>query len=418
MTLVLRMSAAVLNFALGILLSRALGVHDFGQYSVSLAVVNSAVVIALLGHDSLANREISTSSTPRSYLRKASSSVWWVSAGVVLAATWFLGFSHWIDALQMPMLLLVTTIPLVARIRLAEGVIRGVHRSNMAQVPDGLVRPLMAVLLMLMLMAATDSASDQVGIIGILIGTTIVALALLLRVERRSIDSAGPDNMQASDDVGNFSPMLYLSALLSAATNQAPVIAAGLFAGAAVAGQYAAIEKIALAASMIQQITYLSMSSHIALRHAKGQTRGMERAVIRKTRSTTVLTLGACIVLGTFAESILGLYGSSFATHGTSLAWLLLLPLVNAAAGPVGPLLTMTRHEKDYFLSMLASVLVQGIAYVLLVPRYALDGVVASAIVGSLTWNGMMACMVWRRLGIIPFFILRALPHESDDENA
>jgi O-antigen/teichoic acid export membrane protein len=413
-TLVLRFSAAALNFALGIMLSRALGVLDFGHYSIGIAVVNSAVIVALLGHDSLATREISTSNAPRRYLKKASTSVWLAGLGVALIAIWFLGFSQWIEALPLPMLFLALTIPLVARIRLAEGVVRGVHRANVAQVPDGVARPLMGIVLLLVL--TTYGASHQAGIVGILVGTTAAALVLLLYIERRSIRRARPDDLRKLDTSGHFSTMLYLSALLSAITNQAPVIAAGLFAGTVVAGQYAAIEKIALAASLIQQITYLSMSSEIALKHAKGETMEVERAAIRKTRSTTALTLGACILLGIFAKEILGMYGPSFAEHGASLAWLLLLPLVNAVAGPVGPLLTMTRHEKDYFRSMLVSVLVQGIAYFVLLPRFGLGGVIASAVAGSLTWNSLMAWMVWRRLGIVPFFILRALPNERDNK--
>jgi O-antigen/teichoic acid export membrane protein len=410
-TLVLRISAAALSFTLGVILARLMGLGLFGSYSVLLAMVNVGAAVALLGHDTLANRDVATAAKPQSYLRAASKQVWVAALLVMLGAALVSQTPALNRHAQLELLPLLLLIPLIARTRLAEGAIRGSHRASLALVADGLLRPSTAIVALAMLSAIGWLSGPRV--VAVLLLCSLLALVTALHWEARSVAARPAPPAGGATGVRRFSLGLYLSSLLSIATNQAPLIVAGLLADATLAGLFAAAERLTFATMLIAQTIYLSISSRVAALHAAGERLALDRLAIRQTRLATALTLGVCAVVFIYAEELLSIYGRDFADGADALRWLLAGSILCAAIGPVGPMLTMTRHEKDYLLAMLVSMLVQIAAYAMFVPGFGLGGIVAAVVIGCVAWNVAMAVMVWYRLGVSPLFILRRLPRKG-----
>lgn len=411
-TLALRLLAAALNFVLGIAIARLVGVEGYASYNVMLAVANVATACALLGHDTLANRQIATASDPGAYLRAAARQVWVAAALATACAALLVHLPGLTQHAATGFVALLLLIPLTARTRLAEAALRGAHRASLAIVGDGVLRPA-AILLACGAWAVAGTATAASGSAAVVVVVIVVAglgtLLLNLRWEALSV----PPRRSAAGAGQTLSLQLYAASLLSIATNQAPTLVAGLLPEPAAAGRYAAAERLAFATALIAQAVYLAIASRLAAAHAAGDRVGFERLAILQTRRVTLATVVVCALVAAGADPLLAWYGADFVAARPALLGLLLVPLVGAAAGPVGPALTMTGHERDYLAAMALSVIVQVAAYLLLVPVHGLDGIVAGVVAGTLVWNAAMAIQVQRRLGIGAPLLLRRLPRAT-----
>lgn len=414
--LALRIVAAALSFAFGIVAARLLGIDSFGVVSVLLGFVNVGVVLSLLGHETLATREVASlgltvaatgESAVASYRRCAARHVWLagcVVLGAVALIVFFLPLGQQAGVEFLPLLLLI---PLIARTRLSQGLIRGAHRASLSLVPDGIVRPGLAIVAL----AALVYVGSEIGygFATVMISSALVGLAVGRVWERQALASLA----QAKPNAGvvgsvaergrHFSAPIFVSSVLAVLVSQIALISTGLLSTSADAGLYAAAERFSLAAALIGQAVYLAVASRFAALHAHGETDQL-RALIRKvTRSVSGATLVICLVFGLAAGPLLALYGHGFAGAIPALQVLLVSVLCNAFAGPTGQVLLMTRHEGDHLTAMFASLLVQAVLITALVPQHGVVGAAWAVLFSTLVWNGLMMYFVRRRLSINPF---------------
>lgn len=408
--LTLRIVAAALSFAFGIVAARLLGIEDFGLVSVLLGFVNVGIVIALLGHETLATREVAalrhsgaaSADVVAAYCHSAARQVWLagiVVLGVMSLIVFFLPIGRQAGAEYLPLLLLI---PLVARTRLSQGLIRGAHRASLSLVPDGIVRPGLAVLVLALLIYVGSNIGQYFATI--MIACAVVGL-FAGRIWERHAPAAVPGSSTVSTVAVNprlFSTPIFISSVLAVLVSQLALISVGLLSTSTDAGLYAAAERFSLAAALVGQAVYLAVASRFAALHASGDTESL-RVLIRKvTRSVSGATLLVCIVLGLAAGPLLALYGHNFGGAIPVLQVLLISILCNACAGPTGQILLMTKHEGDHLTAMLVSLLVQSALIVVLVPEYGVLGAAWAVLFSTLVWNGLMMYFVQRRLSINP----------------
>lgn len=407
----MRVFAAGLSFAFGIVAARVLGIEDFGVVSVLLGFINVGVVFALLGHETLATREIAAMcnsvdvDAARTYSRSASRQVW-VAAFLVLGMLSLAVSLLPIGANAGPQYLaLLLLIPLVARTRLSQGVIRGAHFASLSLVPDGIVRPALAVLLICALVVAEQQAAHSFT--AVMLACALLGLIVGLRWERRALTTmrSKPDSRIAGDvnaRAKHFSKPIFLSSILAVLVSQLALIATGLLASPDQAGLYAAAERFSMAAALVGQAVYLAVASRFAALFAEGNLVSM-RALIRKvTRSVSAATLLICAAIALASTPLLGLYGSAFDGAASALQVLLLSVLMNACAGPTGQVLLMTRHERDHLAAMTVGLLAQSLLIAALVPTFGVLGAAWAVLASTLVWNGMMMYYIRRRLSVNP----------------
>lgn len=405
--LVLRLAAAALSFVFGIAAARLLGIDGFGLVSVMLGIINVGVVFALLGHETLATREVAAlrrGADPRAtwaYSRSAARQVWLAGIIVLFVLVFVVSLLPLGKRVGAEFIALLLLVPLMARTRLSQGIIRGAHQASLSLVPDGIVRPGLAVLMLGGLILAGVQA--ELGFVLAMNGCALVALVLGKRWERGAL--ARVTASEAGDTPSepcHFSMPIFASSILAVLVSQLALIATGLLATPTEAGLYAAAERFSLAAALVGQAVYLAVASRFAALHVTGDI-GALRDLIRKvTRSVTLATLLVCGVLAIASEPLLGLYGTGFADAASVMHVLLLSVLFNAGAGPTGQVLLMTRNEGDHMAAMAWSLAVQLALIMLLVPSHGVMGAAWAVLVSTLVWNGLMMYYVRRRLALNP----------------
>jgi len=402
----LRFIAAGLSFLFMILVARLLGVDGFGQFTIVLALVNVGVVLSLLGQEALATRVIAGGGHDKrklfTYIRSARRQV--TIASIIVIAGFFL-FSPLFPIgkrIKDPWLWYVLfLVPLVSRTRLSQGFIRGSHQAGMAILPDGVLRPGIAVFVMsIMLVEGFWSVPLTVSV---LLCSSVFAMIFGMIWESRTLQWKVKNKFECDRTQGSFSCFswqIYLASILAVLISQMGILATGMFSNAEQAGLYAAAERFSLASALMGQAIYQASSSRFAsYYHAKNKHKLVE--LIRKnTRFVSILTLAGCLFVAYASNFFLTLYGKAFIEAEPIMYILLVSVIINASAGPVGHLLIMTNNERHHFRAMVVGTIVQGMLLPIIVPRMGGVGAAIVVLISTLIWNVLMIECVHRRLSL------------------
>jgi O-antigen/teichoic acid export membrane protein len=111
-------------------------------------------------------------------------------------------------------------------------------------------------------------------------------------------------------------------------------------------------------------------------------------------------TIGAAVWVA--SPILLGWYGPSFLVGHASLGILIVGQMIATSAGAQLQLLKMTGHEIAAANVLAASLAVQVVLGLILIPRMGLMGAAVANLGCLLTWNLSMAPLIWHHLGIRP----------------
>lgn len=399
--LAFRLVAAALSFGFGIAAARLLGMERFGIASVLLGIVNVGVVFALLGHETLATRQVATldASSVQRYRRSAARHTWLAGGVILFLLLLVIAFLPLGTEAGTAFLALLVLVPLIARTRLSQGLLRGAHRASLSLVPDGIARPGLAILFLLSLGFAGYTGSTAFALAMLL--SAVLALAFALLLERRTLSGIGQAS-SAPAAARRFSAAIFISSILAVLVSQLALIATGILASAADAGLYAAAERFSLAAGLVGQAVYLAVASRLAAHHARGETAQLRALVRKATRGVTLATLLLCGGIVLAARPLLDIYGTGFAAAEPVLLILLAGVFFNAFAGPTGQLLLMTRNEQDHMRIMFVSLVSQAVLIAFLVPMLGYLGAAWAVLLSTVIWNGLMMYFIKKRLALNP----------------
>ena len=140
----------------------------------------------------------------------------------------------------------------------------------------------------------------------------------------------------------------------------------------------------------------------IAALHAAGDRASLQRAVNTTSWWTTAAAILAGVPILLLAPELLTLFGAGFAEHASVLRVLVLGQLVNAAAGSIVPLLSMTGGERHAMSISLISLAGKVALLLLLIPILGILGAAIVEAVFRIGWNVAMGFAVWRRIRILP----------------
>jgi O-antigen/teichoic acid export membrane protein len=404
----LRIAAAGLSFAFALVSARLLGLDGFGTVSVLLGFINVGVVFALLGHETLATREVATlrrSNDPNAavaYSRSAARQVWGAGTLVFVVLVVIVSELPIGQRAGPEFLALLLLVPLIARTRLSQGVIRGAHMASLSLVPDGIVRPGTSVLLLGALVVSGMRTEKGFALIMISCALLSLLLGRMWESGALAVEPTVGRTEKVSQRGVQFSGPIFVSSMLAVLVSQIALIATGLIATPIDAGLYAAAERFSLAAALVGQAVYLAVASRFASLHIAGDIAALRLLIRKVTRSVSVATFLVCGALALLSVPLLGLYGSNFTEAAPVLQVLLLSVLVNAIAGPTGQVLLMTRNEGDHLTAMTLSLIMQSALIATFVPNYGVLGAAWAVLASTLVWNGLMMYFVRRRLALNP----------------
>lgn len=159
-------------------------------------------------------------------------------------------------------------------------------------------------------------------------------------------------------------------------------------------GIYTACIKISFLITFILQ----SVNAYIAPKLAQAYTKKNNQ--IKKIYKNTILITALSsfpifIVLYSFPEFFLGLFGEEFQFATTTLRIVIIGYLISALLGPVGYVLNMTDNQNIFMRILLISLIVNLFLNFILIPLYGINGAAIATLTSMFLWN------------IISFFMLK-----------
>ncbi len=164
-------------------------------------------------------------------------------------------------------------------------------------------------------------------------------------------------------------------------------------------------ELVAFALTAINSI----FAPSIAALYARGDRSGVQTMVTTTAWWATLSALVIALPLFALPGLVLSLFGDGFASGSAALRILLLGQLVNATAGSVGVMLTMTGHERQAAVVMMVAAAGQIGLSVALIPRFGVEGAAVANAVSLIGWNLALAVPTWRKLRIVPSILARRM---------
>jgi O-antigen/teichoic acid export membrane protein len=183
---------------------------------------------------------------------------------------------------------------------------------------------------------------------------------------------------------------------------QVDIVIVGAVRGTRDAGIYAAASKTATLVAFVIVAVNAAAAPQFASLWALGRVDELQRLVTKLAGLIFWPSLAIATGIAVLSGPLLGLFGHEFREARPALLVLLVGQVINAAAGSVGYLLTLTGHHREATralgLSALGCILLAAAG----VWAFGLVGAAFGTTIGFLLWNGALHWLVIRRLGIYP----------------
>jgi O-antigen/teichoic acid export membrane protein len=416
-SLLVKVLGAGLEFLLHVLLARALGVTGYGIYVYVFTWISVLAMMAAFGLDTAAIRVVA------SY--KAHSE-WPLLRGFLATAFRIVLINSTIVALLVLLLVIyvvdgkafvftptfqaaVFLLPLMALIRLRQGVLRGLKHVVRAELPDAMLRPvLIAVSLMGVYYFHSGLVTAPAAMLCAL-GATMVAFLLggfwLLQLLPHSLRKA----KSVHDTKGWISiafPLLFIAGM-QLVLSQTDVIMLGAMLDPQSAGIYAATARIAGFVTFGLMAINAIAAPMIAEYHSLSNRNELQRLLTLAARGAFIFMVGVGAVLVIAGKFVLALFGNEFTHAYTALLILLAGETINAIAGSVGFLMTMTGHHVHAAIIFAGSAILNVLLNALLIPLFGVEGAAIATALTTALWNIVMLGYVQWRLGFNPTVFAR-----------
>ena len=405
---VLRGANVALNFAVAALLARWLGPADYGQYSVVLALITTLAIPAQFGIPALVVREVSRARADKQWSRYHPISRWAyrlsLAIGIpiliitVLAALVPVGL---FDPAETAMVLagcgLIVALPLRA---LRSGLIRGLNRVVLGQIPGQIIEPLLLLMFVLLLAAGPGVSAALPGldpVTALAAYFAAVSLAwmiggLMLRkliagVERKPGEVFHLEGWKGSLIAFGLANAMFII------DRQVGLLVLGVTSPDAQAGFYKVAGQAATFTAMGYVAANMALGPGVAKQWREGKLDAVQAAVIRGSRLSALfafpVSLFFLVAGGLFLEIV---FGADYLPAWPAMALLVLAQFANCAFGSNTVLLNMSGHERENTKAFAVALAVNVALSFALAPRFGATGAAAAAAASVVLRN----VLLWR----------------------
>jgi O-antigen/teichoic acid export membrane protein len=400
-----------------LLLARVLGVDGYGVYAYVIAWVTVLAPLAALGFQTgllrfaAAYRERGEWALLRGVIRYAERRV--LLAGVITGLALAAGVVGLGDRLapELALSLLVGCglVPLLAMLQVRSSIVRAFGGVVSALAPQLLVRHAILVVIIGIWGWVLSSAIAPHSAMAVTLLATLLALAVVSLAQRRLRPAgvARADVVYRADDWWRASAILLVMTGTQALLRRTDLLMLGWFADSTSVGVYAVASRVAdLVAFALTAINTIFAPSIAAL-HARGDRSALQAMVTTTSWWATVAGLVIALPLFALAPFVLSIFGAEFTAGATALRILLAGQIVNAAAGSVSFMLTMTGHERQAAVVLGSAAAASVVLNTILIPMFGLEGAAVATTLSVTGWNLALAVLVWGRLKIVPSLLGR-----------
>lgn len=407
----IRVVNSLLTIILSVIISKTLGVHEFGVYAYIITLTSILVIPASLGFPELITRNIASYSTGLKWglfkgILLKSSKIVIVSSSLIIILSLLVSFllkNRIADYITIFWIALFF-IPIISLNQIRNAILRGLHKTIIGQIPEVLVQPI--VLIVVIFFLTLYSGKENVSAIDIVlsrIGSMVVALIFGLYFLKKYIPY----------DVKSFSPEYDTVAWRQSALtfmiiegvtqllNMMDIIMLGVLGDAESVGLYKVSSTGAWCVTFMFTSVNCVLGPIISKLAIEGEMAKLQSIVTYSSRLIFAATLPFAFCLIFYGKDILSMiYGAQFASGYKALAILSFGQLVNASLGSVVLILNMTGNEKSSLKGQGIALLFNVILNIAFIPKWGAEGAAMATCISVIAWNIVLAALVYKHLDI------------------
>jgi O-antigen/teichoic acid export membrane protein len=405
--LVLSSVGQLLTLSLQVLFGRALGTHEYGIYSYAMAWLGVGLILGKLGFDTALVRFVASYNTRN--LPQRVLGVWrvarrWsficslIAAPLLALAAWKVAGTQ--SASLVPTFLtFAILLPIATYSELASATLRGLKRIALAMYGDSLVRPLVAAIAFgALFWFGTHGAHG--AMMAYALGT-VAAAFLTGGLVRRQLGAEAVETHPRLENIWvRFALVLMFANAFLILLYTLDTILIGALKDTTEAGLYAVASRVAILVLFVMNALQSIGAPLFAEAYATDRTSGLRKVVRIFNLVSIVSALPIALVLGFFAEPLLGIFGSGFRAAAQVLQILAAMQVFNVLTGPVGVIMSMTGRQNQLATLLAGGLVVHVVLCVILIPRFGAAGAAWSAFIAHGLWNLCGVIMIRAQLGI------------------
>ncbi|MGX2039504.1 oligosaccharide flippase family protein [Methylocaldum sp. MU1018] len=404
----LRLAGIGLSFAAQATTARFMGSDNYGLFVYAFAFTPILAWLAQLGLVQTSIRYVSIYNSQqdwsaiRGFIAFANRSALaaCLAVGLAVAAVgWIAG-----DALDGPRLqvfvLTLLHVPFLALSELRVGVLRGLLKVSLAELPENLVRPILLIILLATAYFGFRDLVDPVTAMLISLAVTMTNFALGSAWLRQSLPegvSASSPTYRKREWLSMAVPMFVVVGI-QLLIGQLDILLVGSMVGTREAGSYAVAARVANFAAL-GLVVAAGVTSPLFAAHWNNRAIPELRRLLKiTTMGNALFVLAAASLITGAGKYILGIFGSSFVGAYPLLLVLLAGKSLHAVTGIGTILLTMTGHQKEATWLMGSGLAVQLPLTLYLVGEYGSMGAALASVLAIACINVSALVVVKIRL--------------------
>lgn len=410
----LKVAGLPLGLLVSILLARALGPEQFGEYSFVMALIPLLALPSTAGLGHLLTRQVAQyklESHWHLYRGISISSHFWVITTSATTIICIAGarqfFPELMSEKRWQLLSLASLlIPILGLDTIRSGLMRGLSSPVYAQTSDLILKPFF-VLASLSIIALTSSINAKTAI-GVQITSGLISMTfasiLLARIQPSLSDT--DREYETGSWMMSLVPLGIVAAMYTINTNIGIVLLGHLGTSEDIAGMRVA-ERGSQFVFLSLSIMNLVIGPEIVKQLKNNDTRALQKLATSSARGALAIAIPIAGTLLVFGKPIINtLYGMKYSELAyVPLVILVLGQLVNVTCGPVGNILAMSGLERKSVIAHTLAIIANTILCLILIPRHGAVGAAIAASASLMIWNIILAAFVVKYVRIKPFAI-------------
>lgn len=408
-SMAVRVTGLALAFLSHLVLSRALGANQYGQYMIALGWAMVLVIPARLGLDNSVlrfatiYREEGRAADFRGLIRFSLGAM--ILIGAAIVAVLLLAKAVEFRPLEPIGWALIAgvglLVPFSAILGWLSALVRTANRIFASQFYEQMLRPLLLMMAVVAVIVAGGGLNS--GRAMLLTSGAVIAVTAGLAIHARRIFSEMPTGQASFEHRRNWLSVswpLFLMAIVQELLNQVDLILLGLLSNATQAAHFAASMRLASLVTFGLMAIGTVSGPLIASAYHRNDLSELARIAKLSARFSTIFAALMAALLVALGRPALSLFGPGFDAAYPVLLVLLVGGMINSMTGSVGYLLTMTGRERMASIILAAALAASLVSNLILIPRLGAVGAAVASTLGLATWNLAMAITMRRSIGI------------------
>lgn len=407
--LAIKIVSTLLGLVSSIVLTRALGVEQFGAYTYVFSLIALLSVPTQFGMTTLVVRETAKAEANKTW--GVMKGLWkWtnlVSLGlsVVIITLCFI-YINFIPSTSSTLdkssyLLALVSLPFIALSSLRSASLQGLRKIVKGQTPESLIKPFSMITMVAIAWYYSDvglQASDAVFYnVVATVFAFIIGIGLLQREKPNEVNRQQVTEYKKEEWIKSVIPLSLLQGVL-VINSQTDLLMLGMFANEIEVGLYrVAFQGAALTTLGLTAVASMAMP-YMARYHSQSRIDKLAYLSVMSARASMLLALPALIVFAFYGKELLSLlFGESFAGSYMILLILTGSQFLNAFFGTSGRVLNMSGLENVTLKTMFLATAVNVLLNAVLIPFYGAVGA-AVATATSIVLRNIILWVVLREL--------------------